>query len=88
MPALSMFYGIIVRMQSEKGGRHHKPHIHAIYGDYELVIALDGEVLEGEFPSKQLKMLEGWLAIHEDELNANWKMLSEGEGFFKIDPLK
>ena len=88
MPALSMFYGIIVRMQSEKGGRHHKPHIHAIYGDYELVIALDGEVLEGEFPSKQLKMLEGLMAIHEDELNANWKMLSEGEGFFKIDPLK
>ncbi|MBE5846772.1 MAG: DUF4160 domain-containing protein [Lachnospiraceae bacterium] len=88
MPALSMFYGIIVRMQSEKGGKHHKPHIHAIYGDFELVIALDGEVLEGEFPSKQLKMLEGWMAIHEDELKANWKMLSEGEGFFKIDPLK
>lgn len=88
MPALSMFYGIIVRMQSEKGGKHHKPHIHAIYGDYELVIALDGEVLEGEMPSKQLKMLEGWMAIHEDELVANWKMLSEGEGFFKIEPLR
>lgn len=88
MPALSMFYGIIVRMQSEKGGKHHKPHIHAIYGDYELVITLDGEVLEGEMPSKQLKMLEGWMAIHEDELVANWKMLSEGEGFFKIEPLK
>lgn len=33
MPALSMFYGIIVRMQNERGGRHHKPHIHAIYED-------------------------------------------------------
>ena len=76
MPALSMFYGIIVRMQSEKGGRHHKPHIHAIYGDDEIVIALDGEVLEG------------WMAIHEDELMANWKMLSAGEGYFKIEPLK
>ena len=75
-------------MQSEKGGKHHKPHIHAIYGDYELVIALDGEVLEGEMPSKQLKMLVGWMAIHEDELVANWKMLSEEEGFFKIEPLK
>lgn len=88
MPALSMFYGIIVRMQSEKGGKHHKPHIHAIYGDYELVIAIDGEILDGDFPTKQLKMLEGWMAIHEDELYANWKMLSEGEGFFKIEPLK
>ena len=76
MPTLSMFYGIIVRMQSEKGGRHHKPHIHAIYGDDEIVIALDGEVLEG------------WMAIHEDEMMANWKMLSAGEGYFKIEPLR
>ena len=88
MPALSMFYGIIVRMQSEKGGRHHKPHIHAIYGDHEIVIALDGEVLEGSIPIRQRKMLEGWMAIHEDELVANWKMLSAGEGYFKIEPLK
>ena len=88
MPALSMFYGIIVRMQSERGGKHHKPHIHALYGDYEIVIALDGEILEGEFPIRQRKMLEGWMAIHEDELNANWRMHSEGEGYFKIEPLK
>ena len=30
---LIAFYGIVVRMQSEKGGKHHKPHIHCIYGD-------------------------------------------------------
>ena len=47
-----------------------------------------GEVLEGELPSKQLKMLEGWMAIHEDELKANWQMLENGEGYFKIDPLR
>lgn len=88
MPALSMFFGIIVRMQSEKGGKHNKPHIHAIYGEDEIVVALDGEVLEGSIPGKQLKMLEGWMAIHEDELKANWRMLSEGEGYFKIDPLR
>lgn len=88
MPVLSMFYGIIVRMQSEKGGRHNKPHIHALYGDSEIVISIDGDVLEGSFPNKQLKLLIAWMEIHEDELNANWKMLSEGEGFFKIEPLK
>ena len=88
MPALSMFYGIIVRMQSEKGGKHNSPHIHAIYGDEEIVIALDGEILEGSFPKKQLKLLEAWMAIHEDELKANWSMLSAGDGYFKIEPLK
>ncbi len=51
------------------------------------MIAIDGEILEGHFPNRQLKMLEGWMAIHEDELLA-WKMLSDGEGYFKIDPLK
>lgn len=39
-------YGIIIRMQSERGGKHNKPHIHAIYGEAEIVVALDGEVLE------------------------------------------
>ena len=48
---------------------------------------IDGEVLEGDFPKKQMKLLIAWMAIHEDELNANWKMLSEGEGYFKIAPL-
>jgi hypothetical protein len=40
MPALSMFFGIIVRMQSEKGGKHNKPHIHALYGESEIVVSI------------------------------------------------
>ena len=88
MPTLSMFYGIIVRMQSEKGGKHHKPHIHAIYSGNEVIVTIDGEILEGSFPSKQMKLLSAWIAIHEDELKANWTLLSEGNEYFKIEPLK
>ena len=88
MPALSMFFGIIVRMQSEKGGKHNKPHIHALYGDDEIVVGIDGEVLEGSLPNKQMKLLLAWMAIHEEELQANWKLLSAGDGYFKIDPLR
>jgi len=33
-------------------------------------------------------MLEAWMAIHEDELKADWDMLSAGDGYFKIDPLR
>lgn len=88
MPALSMFFGIIVRMQSETGGKHNKPHIHALYGDHETVVSIDGEILEGDFPNKQMKLLLAWMAIHEDELEANWKLLSNGDGYFKIDPLR
>ena len=88
MPALSMFFGIIVRMQSERGGKHNKPHIHALYGNAEIVVSIDGEVLEGNFPNKQMKLLLAWITIHEDELRANWELLSNGEGYFKIEPLR
>ncbi len=88
MPTLSMFYGIIVRMQSEKGGKHNVPHIHALYGSDEVVMTFDGERLEGELPKKQMKLLVAWIALHEDELKANWKLLSDGDGYFKIEPLK
>ena len=73
---------------SERGGKHNLPHIHALYGDHEIVVSLKGEVLEGFLPGKQLKLLLAWMALHEDELRANWKLLSEGEGYFKIEPLK
>ena len=41
MPILSMFHDIIVRMQSEKGGKHHKPHLHATYNGEEVVMGID-----------------------------------------------
>lgn len=88
MPALSMFFGIIVRMQSERGGRHNKPHVHALYGNNEVVVSIEGEILEGNFPNKQMKLLLAWIAIHEDELKANWQLLSNGDGYFKIEPLR
>jgi len=88
MPVLSMFYGIIIRMQSEKGGKHHVPHIHVICGDDESVFSLDGEKLEGTIQNSKMKLVAAWIEIHKEELKANWKLLEEGEGFFKIEPLK
>jgi len=88
MPAISNFLGITIRMQSEKGGKHHKPHIHAIYGDCEIVMALDCETLEVFFSKKQLTLLKVLVSIHEDELMENWKLLESGKGYFKIEPLR
>ena len=88
MPTLSMFFGIIVRMFAEAGGQHNQPHIHAIYGGEEVVVALDGTVLEGKIPRNKMNLLVAWMEIHRDELQANWTLLTEGEPAFKIDPLK
>lgn len=58
-----------------------------IPGD-EIVVALDGTILEGEIPKNRLKLLEAWMEIHREDLEANWRLLSSGEQFFRIDPLK
>jgi len=88
MPVLSIFFGIIVRMYKENSGKHKAPHIHAEYSGDEIVISLNGEILEGSIPKNKLKLLEAWMVIHYDDLEANWKLLSNGEQFFRIDPLK
>lgn len=88
MPTISMFYGIIIRMYKELGGRHNLPHIHAEYQGEEIVISLDGDVLEGSIPNKKLKLVLAWIEIHNEELSANWKLLNNGEKAFTIEPLK
>lgn len=88
MPTLSMFYGIIITMYNEQGGKHHLPHIHAEYQGEEVVVSLDGDVIEGEIPNKKLKLVIAWIELRKDELEANWKLLSEGREYFKIDPLR
>ena len=87
MPVLSLFYGIIVRMYREVDGPHHKPHIHVEYSGDKTVIALDGEILEGKIPRNKMQLLNAWMEIHRDDLNANWELLKEGD-YFRIDPLK
>lgn len=87
MPVLSMFFGIIVRMYREMGGRHNLPHVHAEYAGQEVVVALDGTVLEGSIPRNKMKLLLAWMEIHHDELGANWSLLERGEQFFRIAPL-
>ena len=57
MPELSRFGGMVIYMLFHDIGQHNKPHIHAYYGEYEAVIAIDGELLSGALPHKQLKIV-------------------------------
>ena len=88
MPTISMFYGILIRMNWKDMGQHSCPHFHAYYGDYEASFSLDGDILAGSFPKKQTALVKAWALLHEDELLANWKLALEGEATFRIDPLK
>lgn len=68
-------------MYKEASSKHNMPHIHAEYFGDEVVVALDGTVLEGEIPQAKMKLLEAWMVIHPDDLEANWKLLPNGEQF-------
>ena len=89
MPTISMFYGVIIYMYFFDNKKHNKPHVHAEYGEHTAVLSIeDGELLDGRLPNKKLKMVQAWIAIHEDELMANWKLAIEGKDLFRIDPLR
>lgn len=73
MPVISMFYGIIIRLYLLDNLHHNLPHIHARYAEFEASIGIaDGEVLAGELPRKQLRLVQAWIELHRDELVADW----------------
>ena len=65
------------------------PHFHAFYGGDEVLVSIEElEVLEGKLPSKQLKMLIGWAAYHQEELRENWALAENQQELFSIEPLR
>jgi len=88
MPELSRFYGIIIKMLYSDDVSHNKPHFHAYYGEFSASVGIDGELLAGSLPVKQLKLVSAWAAIHEDELYAAWNNAIKNEPFSKIEPLQ
>ena len=88
MPTISMFLGILIKMNWKDFGKHNQPHFHAYYGDDEAVFTLDGEILSGAFPKKQAAFVKAWALLHEDELAADWRLAADGEETFHIEPLR
>ena len=89
MPAISMFYGLIVMMYYLDNKQHKLPHIHVKYQGKEVVVSIpDGDVLEGSLPSNKMKLLQAWIEIHGEELMADWELASTGQALFTIEPLR
>ncbi len=74
-------------MYAEKDSPHKLPHIHADYQGQQIVVSLDGDILEGDLPSKKLRHLLVWMEIRHKLLLENWDRLSSGKKYIKIDPL-
>lgn len=88
MPELCRFYNIIIKMLFSDNTQHNKPHIHVYYNEYEASIGLDGELLAGSIPVSQLKLVQAWIILHEEELYAAWNNAVRNIPFNKIEPLR
>jgi hypothetical protein len=88
MPAISIFYGIIIRMFFAPS-EHNPPHFHIFYNEFEATIDLRNfEIIEGNLPIKQKRIVVAWAELHSDELMLNWDMVMRGEEPKKINPLQ
>jgi len=89
MPELSRFFGIIIRMYMEVGSPHNRPHFHAYYQNDVVVVAVDTiEVIAGGLPRRQIRLVEAWAELHQEELIADWQRLQTGQVPLPIAPLE
>ena len=88
MPTIAMFYGIIIRMYYAPG-EHPPPHFHVYYNEYRATVDIGAcEIMDGDLPGKQRKLVLAWATLHQEELMANWRLIMNGEEPYKIEPLK
>ena len=72
MPIIARFYGMVVKMYYFSN-EHNPPHIHVIYGESVGVIdILTGKMIQGDLPSRALKIIEEWTLLNSSELLEMW----------------
>lgn len=63
---------------------HNPPYVHAYYQEFKTVVRiLDCEIIDGEIPPRQLRLILAWIEIHRDELLADWALCQNGEKPFQ-----
>jgi hypothetical protein len=88
MPTISVFYGIIIRLYYAPG-EHNPPHFHAYYNEYKARFLIDSlEMLDGDLPRRQIRLVQAWAELHQEELRADWQLAMNGEEPCRIPPLQ
>ena len=73
MPAISRFYGLVVKMYF-KGKEHNPPHFHVLYGEYMGAIDIKtSELIDGDLPDKALSLIKEWTSKYRSELLRMWE---------------
>ena len=70
-------------------GEHPPPHFHVYYAEYIATVDVPTcELIEGNLPRKQIKLVLAWAELHQEELTNDWGLVMNGEEPFKIKPLQ
>jgi hypothetical protein len=74
MPNFDNIDGIKINMYN---GEHWQPHIHAEYGDEEVLLVIeDGSIYEGYLPVTQLRKARKWLLDNKSNATSTFKLLN------------
>ena len=86
MPAISIFFGIIIRMYYND---HLPPHFHAEHQGQKGSFDFEGRQLAGNISSKvALRLVKEWAHRHRHELLVNWKLIVAKKSLNLIEPLE
>ena len=86
MPILTRLDGIVIYLMFNDIKQHNKPHVHVFYGEFRASVAIDGTLLSGKLPSKQLKSVQDWLKKNEEKAYTAWNLAVQNKHFDQIDP--
>lgn len=73
----------------ETGAPHKTPHFHAYHQNDVAVFSIDPiEIIAGQLPIKQRRIVEAWAELHQSELIIDWDKLQTGNPPEPITPLR
>ena len=85
MPEISRFLGIIIAMYYRD---HAPPHFHAIYGEFEVTVAIETGEVNGDMPRRALAHVQEWRTLHQQELLNTWTLARASRPLPRIEPLE
>ena len=89
MPRVSEFFGIVISIYFDDVGVHSKPHFHAQYAEHRAVFSIpEADLLAGTLPRRQRRLVQGWAALHDTDLQDAWTRALNMEPPGRIEPLR
>jgi hypothetical protein len=67
---------------------HAPPHFHAVYGRFEITVAIASGEVNGDFPRRALAHEQEWLTLHRRELLDTWTLARASKPLPRIEPLE